>query len=109
MDRRQQQRVPVDLPVMIWGMDANSRPYTQPASLRTISGCGATLQCVDVRLKPGDVVDVQYHGAQTQFRVVWCGRTGTEMQGEVGITSLADDKTLWDVNPKACASCAAPC
>jgi hypothetical protein len=106
MDRRQQQRVPVDLPVMIWGMDANSRPYTQPASLRTISGCGATLQCVDVRLKPGDMVDVQYKGSKGQFRVVWCGRSGTEMHGEVGIESLTEEKNLWDVNPKSCVACA---
>ena len=47
MDRRRQSRVFVDLPVQIWGMDAHSRPFTQPASLRTISGRGATLQCVD--------------------------------------------------------------
>jgi hypothetical protein len=106
MDRRQQQRVPVDLPVMIWGMDANCRPYTQPASLRTISGCGATLQCVDVRLKPGDVVDVQYKGSKGQFRVVWCGRSGTEMQGEVGIESMVEDKVLWDVNTNACVAAA---
>src|SRR5215813_8774685 len=57
MDRRRQSRVFVELPVKIWGMDANSRPFTQPASLRTISGRGATLQGVDVQLKPGDLVD----------------------------------------------------
>jgi hypothetical protein len=62
MDRRRQSRVFVDLPVQIWGMDSQSRPYIQPASLRTISGRGATLQCVDARLKPGDVVDVLYEG-----------------------------------------------
>ena len=45
MDRRQQSRVFVDLPVQIWGMDSNSRPFMQSASLRTISGRGATLQC----------------------------------------------------------------
>ena len=44
MDRRSQSRVFVELPVQIWGMDAHSRPFTQPASLRTISGRGATLQ-----------------------------------------------------------------
>ena len=102
MDRRQQQRVFVDLPVMIWGMDSNSRPYTQPASLRTISGRGATLLCVEARLKPGDVVDVQYEGTKSQFRVVWCGKGGTEMQGEVGVENLSEDKAIWDFNPKAC-------
>ena len=57
MDRRQQSRVFVDLPVQIWGLDSYSRPFMQPASLRTISGRGATLQCVDARLKPGDTVE----------------------------------------------------
>ena len=65
MDRRRQSRVFVDLPVQIWGMDVHSRPFTQPASLRTISGRGATLQCVDAQLKPGDVVDVLYLGHQS--------------------------------------------
>ena len=70
MDRRRQSRVFVDLPVQIWGMDVHSRPFTQPASLRSISGRGATLQCVDAQLKPGDVVDVMYLGTKAQFRIV---------------------------------------
>jgi len=103
MDRRRQQRVVVDLPVRIWGMDAHSRPFSQPASLRNISGRGATLQGVDAQLKPGAVVDIQYGDAQAQFRVVWLGRHGTEMQGEVGIENLSADSLLWDVDPLRCA------
>jgi hypothetical protein len=106
MDRRRQSRVFVDLPVQIWGMDCNSRPFIQPASLRTISGRGATLQCVDARLKPGDVVDVLYEGKKTQFRIVWCGKPGTEMSGEVGIENLSSDVMLWDVDPLRCAAAA---
>jgi hypothetical protein len=104
MDRRRQQRVFVDLPVTIWGMDANSRPYTQPASLRTISGRGATLQGVDAQLKPGDTLDLQYEGAKAQFRVVWLGKPGTEMQGEVGLENLSADTQLWDIDPLRCAA-----
>jgi hypothetical protein len=103
MDRRRQQRVFVELPVQIWGLDAHSRPFTQPASLRTISGGGATLQGVDAQLKPGSVVDVQYEGLRAQFRVVWLGRPGTEMQGEVGVEKLSVDARLWDVDLKRCA------
>ncbi|MGA2020176.1 MAG: PilZ domain-containing protein [Candidatus Sulfotelmatobacter sp.] len=106
MDRRRQSRVFVDLPVQIWGMDSFSRPFTQPASLRNISGRGATLQCVDARLKPGDVVDVLYEGTKAQFRIVWCGKPGTEMAGEVGIENLSTDVTLWDVDPLRCAASA---
>jgi hypothetical protein len=103
MDRRKQPRVFVELPVQIWGMDAHCRPFTQPASLRTISGRGATLQGVDAQLKPGDVVDVQYQGNKAQFRIVWLGKPGTEMQGEVGVENLSAD-FLWDVDPQRCAA-----
>jgi hypothetical protein len=102
MDRRRQSRVFVDLPVQIWGMDANSRPFTQPASLRTISGRGATLQCVDAPLKPGDVVDVLYLGNKAQFRIVWCGKPGTEMAGEVGVENISVDTRIWDFDPLRC-------
>ena len=103
MDRRSQSRVFVDLPVQIWGMDSHSRPFIQAASLRTVSGRGATLQCVDAQLKPGDVVDVLYLGNKAQFRVVWCGKPGTEMAGEVGIENLSTER-LWDVDPLRCAA-----
>jgi hypothetical protein len=104
MDRRREQRTFVELPVKIWGMDANSRPFTQPASLRTISGRGATLQGVHVQLKPGCVIDLQYEGAKAQFRVVWLGKPGTEMQGEVGVENLSTDVQLWDVDLVRCAA-----
>jgi hypothetical protein len=104
MDRRRQPRVFVDLPVQIWGMDSHSRPFTQPASLRTISGRGATLQGVDAQLKPGDTVDVLYQGATAQFRIVWCGKPGTEMAGEVGVEGLSADVQFWDIDPIKCAA-----
>jgi hypothetical protein len=104
MDRRQQQRVFVDLPVRIWGIDAHSRPFAQPASLRTISGRGASLQGVNVQLKPGDVVDLQYEGTMAQFRIVWLGKRGTEMEGEVGVENLSAETRLWDVDPPLCAA-----
>ncbi len=104
MDRRRQSRVFVDIPVHIWGMDANSRPFSAPASLRTISGRGATLQGVDVQLKPGELLDLQYQGSKAQFRIVWLGKPGTEMQGEVGLESLASELRLWDIDPLRCAA-----
>ncbi len=106
MDRRSQQRVSVELPVKIWGVDANARPFTQPASLRTISGRGATLQGVSAQLKPGDVLDLQYQGSKAQFRVVWLGKHGGEMQGTVGVENLSNDVQLWDVDPLKCAAAA---
>ncbi|HUO17817.1 MAG TPA: PilZ domain-containing protein [Verrucomicrobiae bacterium] len=104
MDRRRQPRVPVEIPVKIWGMDANSRPFTQPATVRTISGRGATLQGVKVQLRPGDLLDLQYKGKKAQFRVVWLGKAGTEMRGEAGICSVSQDVQLWDIDPARCSA-----
>ena len=55
-------------------------------------------------LKPGDVVDLLYEGAKAQFRIVWCGKRGTEMAGEVGVENLSTEVTLWDFDPKRCAA-----
>jgi hypothetical protein len=104
LDRRRQPRVFVDLPVQIWGMDVHQRPFSAPASLRSISGRGATLQGVEVQLKPGDVLDLRYQGMKGQFRVVWLGKAGTEFQGEVGLENLSSDIRLWDVDPLRCAA-----
>jgi len=102
MDRRRQQRVSVELPVKIWGVDAHARPFTQPASLRTASSRGGTLQGVRAQLKPGDVFDLQYQGAQAQFRVVWLRKSESGAPGEVGIESLTHDVGLWDFDPLRC-------
>jgi hypothetical protein len=104
MDRRRQSRVFVELPVQIWGVDANSRPFTQPASVCSISGRGATLQGVTAHLKAGDLVDLQYKGNKAQFRIMWLGKAGTKMQGEVGIENLSQDVLLWDIDPLRCAA-----
>jgi hypothetical protein len=106
MDRRRQQRVSVELPVKIWGVDLHARPFMQPASLRTISGRGATLQGVTAQLKPGDVVDLQYQSTKAQFRVVWLGKPGSEMHGEVGVENLTQDIQFWDVDPLRCSAAA---
>lgn len=103
MDRRRQSRVYVDLPVQIWGIDVHSRPFVQSASLRSISGRGATLQCVDAQLKPGEMIDVLYEGASAQFRVVWCGQPGTPTAGEVGLVKVSHAR-LWDIDVLRCAA-----
>ncbi len=107
MDRRRQQRVHVEIPVIIWGVDIHFRPFTQPATLRTISSSGGTLQGVCAQLKPGDVFDLQYQGVRAQFRVVWRGKPGSDLQDEVGIENLSMNSQLWDIDPLRCTASAA--
>jgi hypothetical protein len=99
MDRRRQKRVFVELPVQIWGIDTHGRSFAQPASIRSISGRGATLRGVSAQLKAGDLIDLQYKGNKAQFRVVWLGKPGTETEGDVGVENLSKDVLLWDIDP----------
>jgi hypothetical protein len=59
---------------------------------------------VTAQLKPGLLLDLQYQGSKGQFRVVWLGKPGTEMQGEVGLENLSKEVVLWDVDPVRCAA-----
>lgn len=107
MDRRRESRVDTALPVRIWGVDSHFRPFMQLASVRNISSLGAVLQNVRSHIKPGAILDVQYDGQKAQFRVVWTGKAGTMEAGEVGLQRLADEPSIWDIDPVRCAQCAA--
>jgi hypothetical protein len=39
-----------------------------------------------------------------QFRIVWLGKRGTEMEGEVGVENLSAETRLWNVDPPLCAA-----
>ena len=58
-DEQTEPRVRVDLPVRIWGMSAEGRPFSQTARAQNISSDGALLAGVEIQLKVGDVIGVQ--------------------------------------------------
>jgi hypothetical protein len=103
MDRRRETRVDTALPVRIWGVDSYSRPFMQLASVRNIRSLGAVLQNVRSKIKPGEILDVQYEGQKAQFRVIWIGQPGTMEAGEVGLQRLPEEPYIWDIDPVRCA------
>jgi hypothetical protein len=102
MDRRRETRIDTALPVRIWGLDSHFRPFMQLASVRNISSLGVVLQNVRARIKPGEILDVQYYGVKAQFRVIWTGRPGTIEAGELGLERLPEEPFIWDVEPTWC-------
>ncbi len=52
-------RETVDLPVRIWGITAQGRPFSQHARAQNISSEGALLNNVESELKVGDVIGVE--------------------------------------------------
>ena len=84
------------MPVRVWGVDANCRPFMQLASVLNISDGGALLDGLRCPLKPGEVVDVQYNNVKAEFLVVWAGKQGTSREGELGLQSLPSQPSIWD-------------
>src|ERR1700690_2981408 len=88
-------RQSVDLPVRIWGMSADGRPFSQHARAQNISSEGALISGVDNELKVGDVVGVQCEEKKTRCTVIWVVNTGPVKKNQVGVKLVAGQECPW--------------
>ena len=59
-----------DLPVRVWGMSQDGKPFFQQARAVQIHMNGAVLAQLECSLNPGDVVGVQYGSKKARCRIV---------------------------------------
>src|SRR6266851_85512 len=71
MPNEPEPRVDVNLPIRVFGMDAEGRPFSQKAHAQNISQHGARLAGLEKQLKPGDVIGVQFGDQKTRCKVIW--------------------------------------
>jgi hypothetical protein len=95
MDRRPEKRLETVLPVRIWGMDADGRPFFQNVNATNISSDGATFSGISHPLKAGDVIGVQYAEKKVRCKVIWVIDSGVKRQIEAGVEILPGQKTPW--------------
>ncbi len=94
-DHQTEPRLSVDLPVRVWGMTAEGRPFSQHARAQNISSEGALLSGVESELKVGDIIGVQCDEKKTRCTVIWVMNTGPVKKNQVGIKLLADQEPPW--------------
>jgi len=94
-DHPSEPRLSVDLPVRIWGMSAEGRPFSQHARAQNISSEGALISGVDNELKVGDMIGVQCEDKKTRCTVIWVLNTGPVKKNQVGIKLIADQECPW--------------
>ncbi|MFY9845126.1 MAG: PilZ domain-containing protein [Terriglobales bacterium] len=94
-DHPTEPRLSVDLPVRIWGMSAEGRPFSQHARAQNISSEGALISGVDNELKVGDMIGVQCEDKKTRCTVIWVLNTGPVKKNQVGIKLIADQECPW--------------
>jgi hypothetical protein len=59
-----------DLPVRVWGMNQDGRPFFQQAHAISITATGAVLNQIECVLNPGEVIGVQYGTKKARCRVI---------------------------------------
>jgi len=94
-DQQSEPRLSVDLPVRIWGMNADGRPFSQHARAQNISSEGALLTLVESELKVGDVIGIQCDDRKTRCSVIWVMNTGPVKKNQVGVKLVADQECPW--------------
>ena len=94
-DNQSEPRLSVDLPVRVWGMSADGRPFSQHARAQNISSEGALISGVESELKVGDVIGVQCGEKKTRCTVIWAMNTGPVKKNQVGIKLVAEQECPW--------------
>lgn len=94
-DHQTEPRLTVDLPVRLWGMSADGRPFSQHARAQNISSEGALIAGVDTELKVGDVIGVQCDEKKTRCTVIWVMNTGAVKKNQVGVRLVANQECPW--------------
>jgi hypothetical protein len=88
-------RLTVDLPVRIWGMGADGRPFNQHARAQNISADGALISEVQQELKLGDIIGVQCDDKKARCTVVWLENAGWAKKNQVGVQLIAEQECPW--------------
>jgi hypothetical protein len=94
-EQRPEVRVETDLPIRVWGLDVNGKPFTQAAHALNISSQGALVSGVDVTLKPGDIVAVQYEQRKARCEVKWVVDAGGILKNQTGLQLLSGQECPW--------------
>ena len=94
-------RVDVDLPVRVFGMDTDGRPFFQNAHARNISDHGAKLSGLEKQLKPGDIIGVQVGDKKARCKVIWVVDAGQLQKIEVGVKMVEGQESPWQKEMQA--------
>jgi hypothetical protein len=95
MALRKELRVSLQLPVRIWGMDANGELFEQDAATVDITTTGAQLNGVTRQLHRGSVIGIQHRMSKARFRVMWIGIEGTPSENCIGVKLVEEGKYIW--------------
>src|SRR5579859_2216599 len=98
MGTRKTPRIQKNLPVRIFGMDSSGKPFSSSAETLDVSSSGARLVGVYQFDVPGETIGLEVKGKKGRFLVVWVGKKGTKVEGQVGLRSVESATTVWELS-----------
>ncbi len=94
-ESRPETRVPVNLKVRIWGMDAGGHTFFQHVSACNISSKGAQLSGIEHELKVGEIIGLQYGDKKARCKIVWVLEAGALQKIQAGIELAGEQECPW--------------
>jgi len=91
----QEERVPFDLDIRVWGMATDGRAFSQHARTQNISASGARLCEIEHDVEIGDTIGVQAGQKKTRCKVVWARDTRSIQKIQVGVQLLSKLECPW--------------
>ena len=101
MAKEPEPRIDVNLPIRVFGMDAEGRPFSQKAYARNISLHGAKVAGLEKQLKPGDIVGVQSGDQKARCKVMWVVDAGPLHKIETGVEMVEGQPCPWQKEMEA--------
>ena len=95
IDAKAQPHSPAVIPVRVFGMDADGRPFVQLATARNLTLEHAILERVEHRLAPGAVIGIQYEEHKTRVRVLWVCELDGARDTQLGIQLIDARQCPW--------------
>ena len=96
MEPKGEARVSADLPVRVWGMDADGKPFFQNATASNLSSEGALLSGIQHPLKMGEILGVQYGDKKARFEIKWVKAVALPKGFDAGVRVIANQSIPWD-------------
>jgi len=95
MEKRPESRIAADIPVRVWGMDSDGKPFFQNAMASNLSSEGALLSRVHHSLKQSEIIGVQYGDKKARFHIKWVKAATVPRTFEVGVQVLTGQTVPW--------------
>jgi hypothetical protein len=95
IERRKESRFRLSVPVKVSGIDDHGEPFAIEVMASRLSRSGALPTGLEVELRCGDMLIVDYEGHRAHFRIVWFLNFGPRLGAEVAIHKSNREPCPW--------------